>query len=90
MPKMTAVEPAQGKVGDHCTVSGEYLDKNNVAEIYITDGKADVKLEVVSQAAAAIKFRIPASAKPGRFSLMLMTAGASPKLIEQPVKLTVQ
>ncbi len=90
MPKMTSVEPAQGKAGDLITASGENLDKANVAEIYLTDGNADLKLAMSEQAATAIKFKIPTTAKAGRFSLMVMTAGAAPKLIEQPVKLTVQ
>lgn len=90
MPKMSAVEPAQGKPGDELTVTGENLDKNSVAEIYLTDGKNDTKLSVVQQAATTIKFKIPANAKQGRFSLMILTAGADPKLIEQPVKVTVQ
>jgi hypothetical protein len=89
MPKMAAVEPGEGKAGDEITVSGENLDKKNVAEIYLTDGKVDVKLPVVEQTATSIKFKIPKEAKPGRLSLMLMTAGADPKLIEQPVKVTV-
>ncbi|MBI3680759.1 MAG: hypothetical protein HY235_10210 [Acidobacteria bacterium] len=90
MPKMTTVEPGTGKAGDELTVNGENLDKKHVAEIYLTDGKNDIKLPVVDQKAEAIKFKIPASAKPGRWALMLLTAGADPKLIEQPVKVTVE
>lgn len=90
MPKMNAVEPASVKVGAECTVNGENLDKNAVTEIYITDGKDDVKLAIVQQSAASIKFKVPPGTKTGRFSLMLLTAGADPKLIEQPVKLTVE
>lgn len=90
MPKMTTVEPAEAKAGDQCAVTGEHLEKTNVKEIYLTDGKEDLKLDIVEQAATSIKFKIPATAKAGRFSLMLMTADKSPKLIEQPVKLTVQ
>jgi hypothetical protein len=90
MPRMATVEPGEGKAGDELTVNGENLDKKSVAEIYLTDGKADVKLPVVTQTATAIKFRIPKETKSGRFNLMLMTAGADPKLIEQPVKVTVQ
>ena len=90
MPKMAAVEPNAGKAGDQLTVSGENLDKKNVAEIYLTDGKEDVKLPVVEQTAATIKFKLPPTVKAGRFSLMLLTAGSDPKLIEQPVKVTVQ
>jgi len=90
MPKMATVEPSEGKAGDILTISGENLDKKSVAEIYLTDGKNDTKLPVMEQSPTAIKFKIPPEAKPGRFSLMLLTAGADPKLIEQPVKVTVQ
>lgn len=90
MPKMTAVEPASGKSGDEITVSGENLDKSNVAEIYLTDGKKDIKLSMSQQTAQSIKFKIPADVKPGRFALMILTAGPDPKLIEQPVKLSVE
>lgn len=90
MPRMQSVEPGQGKAGDELTVTGENLDQKNVAQIYLTDGKNDVKLPVVTQAATSIKFKLPPEVKPGRFSLMLMTAGADPKLIEQPVRVTVQ
>ena len=90
MPKMNAVEPAAVKPGAECTVSGENLDKAAVTELYLTNGKDDVKLTIVQQSAAAIKFKVPPSTKPGRFSLMLLTAGADPKLIEQPVKLSVE
>ena len=37
-----------------------------------------------------MKFKIPASVKPGRYSLMIRTKGADAKLLEQPVKLTVE
>jgi hypothetical protein len=90
MPKMSTVEPSTGKAGDELTVAGENLDKGNVAEIYLTDGKVDVKLPLVSQAATALKFKVPADAKSGRWSLMLLTTGKDPKLIEQPVKVTIE
>jgi hypothetical protein len=90
MPKMNAVEPESVKAGGEGTVNGENLDKTAVTEIYLTDGKNDVKLAIVQQSASSIKFRVPAGTKAGRFSLMILTAGADPKLIEQPVKLTVE
>lgn len=89
MPRMTTVEPGNGKAGDVITVAGEHLEKTQVAKVYLTDGKEDVEVEIAEQAAAAIKFKIPANAKVGRFALMLRTAGKEPKLIEQPVKVTV-
>ena len=45
---------------------------------------------LTEQAAASIKFKIPATAKAGRFSLMILTTGKEPKYIEQPVKVTVE
>jgi len=40
------------------TVSGEFLDKSPVAEVYLTDGKVEVKVEIVEQAFGALKFRV--------------------------------
>ncbi|HXG32825.1 MAG TPA: IPT/TIG domain-containing protein [Bryobacteraceae bacterium] len=89
-PRMTAVEPANGKAGDVLNVTGENLGKENVAQVFLTDGKNDFKVEITEQADTAIKFKIPANIKPGRFSLMVLTTGNQPKLIEQPVKVTVE
>ncbi|MBI4874984.1 MAG: hypothetical protein HY822_10175 [Acidobacteria bacterium] len=89
MPRMTTVEPPNGKVGDVLTVAGENLEKANVAELFLTDGKIDHKAAMTEQTATAIKFRIPPKATAGRWALMILTAGKEPKLIEQPVKVTV-
>lgn len=90
MPRMTAVEPGNGKIGDVLTAAGENLEKTQVAKLFLTDGQEDVQVEITEQATAAIKFKIPAKAKAGRFALMLLTTGKEPKLIEQPVKVTVE
>lgn len=90
MPRMVSVEPAVGKVGDILTVTGENLEKTHVAELFLTDGKNDIKVPITEQAATTIKFRIPSNVKPGRFALMILTAGKDPKYIEQPVKVTVK
>jgi hypothetical protein len=87
---MTNVEPGSGKVGDILTVSGENLDKTQVAELYLTDGKKDTKVEMTEQTPKSITFKIPVKARPGRFALMVMTKGKETKLIEQPVKVTVE
>ena len=89
-PRMTSVEPANGKAGDVLNVAGENLDKANVKRLYLTDGKNDFPVEMTEQEAVFIKFKIPAKVKPGRFSLMVLTTGKQPKLIEQPVKVTVE
>jgi nitrous oxidase accessory protein NosD len=89
MPRMTTVEPANGKTGDIITVAGENLEKTHVDKVFLTDGKEDLAVEITEQAGTSIKFKIPEKCKTGRFALMLLTTGKEPKLIEQPVKLTV-
>jgi hypothetical protein len=90
MPRMISVEPAAGKIGDVIAVGGEHLEKTQVAKVYLTDGSNDLQVEVTEQTAAGLKFKIPTKVKPGRFALMLLTTGKEPKLIEQPVKVTVE
>src|SRR4051812_31110614 len=86
MPRMTTVEPANGKAGDVITVTGENLDKAQVAKVFLTDGKNDIPVVVVEQEDKILKLKVPAKAK-GRFALMLLTTGKEPKYVEQPVKL---
>jgi hypothetical protein len=90
MPRMTTCEPGNGKTGDVLTVTGENLTKETVAKVYLTDGKNDIAVEVLEQAATTLKFKLPDKASAGRWSLMLLTTGKEPKLIEQPVKVTVE
>ncbi|PWU02323.1 MAG: hypothetical protein C5B51_21050 [Terriglobia bacterium] len=89
MPLLQAVEPASGTIGDVLTATGENLGNQNVAALYLTDGKDDVKMVIVEQTATAIKFRLPAGLKAGRFAILILTTGKSPALIEEPVKVTV-
>ena len=89
MPRMSSVDPASGKAGDVIAVTGENLDKANVGKVYLTDGKNDLECEVTGQTATEIKVKIPAKAT-GRMALMILTAGKEPKLIEQPVKVTIE
>ena len=89
MPRMTSAEPMNGKVGGVIAVTGENLTKDSVAKVYLTDGKDDHEVQVTEQTATSIKFKIPAKAA-GKLSLMVLTAGKDAKLIEQPVKVTVE
>jgi len=88
LPRMTSVDPMNGKIGDVLVVTGENLQKTYVAKVYLTDGKADLQVEVVEQTETSIKFKIPAKAT-GRMSLMVLTTGKEPQLVEQPVKVTI-
>lgn len=90
MPRMTSVDPLNGKTGDVIAIAGENLAKDAVAKVYLTDGKNDVPVEVVEQTATSIKFKIPAKATAGaRLTLMVLTTGKDAKYIEQPVKVTI-
>lgn len=89
-PRLTAVEPGSGTHGDVLTATGDNLDQNCVAALYLTDGKTDWKVVITEQATKSIKFKIPPEAKAGRFALMVLTPGKNPKLIEEPVKVTIE
>jgi len=88
LPRMTSVDPANGKIGDEIVVTGENLQKANVAKVYLTDGKNDLVVDVTEQTATSIKFKIPEKAT-GRMALMILTSDKEPKLMELPVKVSV-
>lgn len=90
VPKMTTVTPDNGKPGDILKAAGEFLGKQHVAELYITDGTTDWKVEILKQSASEIEFKIPRNVKAGRFYLMVLTTGPDPKLIEEPVRVTIE
>jgi len=89
MPRMSTVDPGNGKAGDLITVAGENLQKEHVAKVFLTDGKNDMPVEVVEQSATSIKFKIPAKVPAGRLALMVLTTGKDAKYMEQPVKVQI-
>ena len=58
--------------------------------MYLTDGKSDTKMEILEQTDTLVKFRIPPGTKPGRFAVMVLTNAKDARLIEEPVKITVE
>ncbi|MDZ7639959.1 MAG: hypothetical protein U5J83_17205 [Bryobacterales bacterium] len=89
IPMMRSLDKDEAIRGDAVVVSGENLGKANVAELYLTDGKNDIKLKISEQTDAAIKFVIGKDVKFGRYSMMILTGGDTPMFIEQPVKLNI-
>ncbi len=87
---ISAVDPPSGKVGDVLTAQGTNLGKDAIAALYLTDGTTDVKVLILEQTDVLLRFKIPSEAKPGRFALMVLTKSKEPKLIEEPVKITVE
>ena len=91
IPRCASVEPLSGKIGTDIVVTGENLGKDLVGELYLTDGRNDIKVAMAEQTATTIKAKIPAGAKTGvRYRLMVLTKGKEPKLIEQPVRFEVE
>ena len=85
-PVMRTVDPDSVKAGEVAAVLGENLDKSRVAELYLTNGSVDVKVQIVEQTSAAIKFRLPAKVAPGRYNMMVLLVGDPPRLIEEPLE----
>ncbi len=88
LPKCTAVDPDTAKSGDTINVTCENVDKTTVADLYLTDGKDDTKIDVMERAADKIKFQVP-KIKPGRYHIAFTTANKA-SFVEQPVVLTVE
>lgn len=93
MPRCTSVEPATTKAGDEVTVTGENLDKANVAELRLAPsaGGNEIRVVISEQTATTLKFKVPASVKPGRHALVTVSKRVPRDLeIEQPVKITIE
>jgi uncharacterized protein YqfA (UPF0365 family) len=88
-PLMRTASPEAVKAGATATVAGDYLDKSRVAEVYLTNGKVDAKVDVIEQARTELKFKVPEKIAVGRYNLMVLMVGEEPKLIEEPARLTV-
>ena len=89
-PRMVSVDPPSGKKGDIISVTGENLQKDQVAKVFLTDGKNDTPVEVTEQTATTIKFKIPEKIAAGRLSVLILTAGSAPQYLEEPVKVEIQ
>ena len=90
VPQVLTIEPRNAKPGTVVSVTGNFLDKTKVDDAFLTDHRFDLKVKVLEQTPTSIKFRVPPFIKPGRHQLLLQTAGETPKLLEQPVYLSVE
>jgi hypothetical protein len=90
VPMIKAVDPDTAKAGDELTATGTHLDKALVAELYMIQGEKTIQVKITNQKEEAIKFAVPASVNPGRYQLMVLTAGDNPQYLEEPVYFTVE
>lgn len=88
-PRVTAVTPDTAKANVEFTASGENLAKSQVSEVYLNDGKDDVKVTIIDQTKEALKFKLPAGMKAGKYGLVVLTTDRM-QFIEQPVKITIE
>ncbi len=89
VPTMRAATPDAVVPGAVMKIEGEYLDRQHVEKVFLTDGKTDYELTVTSQKAEMVQVKVPQDVKPGKFFLMVLTTGSDGMLIEQPVKVKV-
>lgn len=89
VPTMRTATPEVIVPGAVMKVTGEYLDRQHVEKVFLTDGKTDYELTVTTQKAALVEVKVPVDIKPGKFFLMVLTTGSDGMLIEQPVHVKV-
>jgi hypothetical protein len=89
-PIMRSIQPDTVKRGSVLTVTGEYLDKTRIAEVYLTRGDDNFKLDMMFQSENRIVVKVPASVPVGRLRLMILTAGLEPQFIEQPLMIVIE
>ena len=89
-PQTERMDPKIGRPGALIKVTGKALDKAHVDEVFLTDHRFDMKVKVLEQDENHITFRVPPFAKPGRLQLLLLTAGATPVYLEQPLFLQIE
>lgn len=89
-PLMRVVEPTVAKVGMEVSVTGQNLGKECVAEVYLTVGKSSHKVDILAQADTELKFKVPANVPPASYRITVLMKGATPLLIEEPVRLLIE
>jgi len=84
---MDKVTPAEVRTGDIVTVEGETLDAAHLKEIYLTDRKEQVEIEIISQGAKFLRFKMP-KVDPGRWHIAIRLV-RDDMFLEEPVFVTV-
>jgi hypothetical protein len=90
IPHVDRVEPDVVQTGDVVTAFGNYLDWSHVADVLLTDGDVVALTRIVEQESDFLRFRMPRSLAPGRYSVLLATAEQQPRLLDQQIVITVK
>jgi hypothetical protein len=68
--KVTAIDPASGKVNDTVTVTGQNLGKDSVAAVFLSDAQDDFKATLLDQADTKIQMKVP-QVKAGAYNVSI-------------------
>jgi hypothetical protein len=90
IPHVDRAEPDIVQAGNLVTVFGEHLDWSHVVEVLLTDANVVALTHIVDQGSDFLKFRIPRSLAPGRYTVLLATAEQQSRLLDQQVVITVK
>lgn len=90
IPHVYRAEPDVVQAGNLVTAFGEHLDWSHVADVLLTDGNVVALTHIVDQGSDFLKFRIPRSLAPGRYSVLIATAEQQSRLLDQEVVITVK
>jgi len=89
-PLMRTVSPDDATAGDTLTITGEYLDKSRISDVYLTMGDDTFKLQMISQSETKVVVKVPAGVKTGRLRFMVLTSGLEPQFLEQPIMIAIR
>ena len=87
---LSVVKSIAGKTLKRGDIVGDNLDKERVAEVYVSDGKENIAVKIVEQAEKKLVVKLPATLKPGRYAFVVMLPEVPPMFIEEPVKVTIE
>ena len=90
IPQVDRAEPDVVQNGDIVTAFGEHPDRTHVADVLLSDADVVALTHIIEQGSDFLRFRIPRSLAPGRYSVLLATAEQQPTLLDQQVVITVK
>jgi hypothetical protein len=90
VPLISTVDPGTARAGATLVAHGTSLDKSALASLYMIQGDNTIEVKIVDQTEEAIKFVVADSVKAGRYNLMVLTKGAVPQYVEEPVLIVIE
>ena len=89
-PLMRTVAPSMAKAGGNIVITGNNLDKLRLSEVYLSDGKMNTPLVIVSQSEKTVECKLPVDIKSGRYSFVVLLTDNPPTFLEEPLKIVIQ